>query len=352
MISTSKTGLALVMGIAFVVSPGATAQDAPQIFISDGTDVCTAALVSLQVDTDTGNVSASVDSLEECAGPGTPSITSFTVNGNPSATTVDEGEAVTVGWDSVNTNGCSAGGTLQSWANQGSLTSSGSIPVSTSGLADGNYSLTLNCASGQGSIAASNNPLTILVQNSSVSGACDTRLPPAGMQRATQINADFPSANAFFFAEVFGGPFPGNFNSIRIRIPATDYAAMQFTTGDHPADALGEMQVVPVNLPNTGTNSKLWSISQCPGDFRPFVLDDEMGPGCVSGPTQGAFRFGGTNYRNDSGRCALEPNTTYYLNVFYTDDAPPATEQAHSQLNVDCSEFFCGDSMKAAVLGF
>lgn len=337
------------MAFAFTVTPLATAQS-PQIFISDGSDECTAALVSLQVDTDNGNVTATVDSLEDCGGPGTPSITSFTVNGSASGATVNEGVALNVSWDSVNTTSCASSGTLSNWASLGSLASSGTRVVSTTGLSNGNYSLTLSCSSAQGTIQASNNPLTATIQNSSSTNACDSRPPPPGMTRASTITVDFPG-NAFFFGEVFG-PWPGNGNSIRLRIPNSQYVAWQFTTGNHPSTAQGEMQIVPVSLNNTATGPKMWSVSQCPGDFRPFVIDDEMGPGCVKGPTQGQFRFGGTSFRSSSTRCALEPNTTYFLNMLYTDDPIPTNEQQHGQLSIDCSSLFCGDSFKASVLGF
>lgn len=350
--STSNLSRTLVMAIAFAATFLSNAQAQSEIFISDGANDCTAALLNLQVNTASGNVTATVDSLADCSGPATPAITSFTVNGSASGVTVDEGVPVTVSWNSSNTTGCISGGSLPNWANQSGLATSGNVQVATSGLSNGNFSLTLSCTSSQGTIAAGNNPLTVQIQNSSSTSACASRPPPPNMTRAQQINFDDSSANAFFFAEVFNGAFPGSSNSIRIRVPSTQYVAMEFTTGNHPPGAVGEMQIVPVNLNNTGTNSRIWSVSQCPGDFRPFLIDAEMGPGCVFGPSQGGFRFGGTNFQANSGVCALEPNTTYFMNFFYTDDAIPSTEQAHNQLNVDCPETFCGDAMKASGVGF
>ncbi|HKL51067.1 MAG TPA: hypothetical protein VJ908_07860 [Wenzhouxiangellaceae bacterium] len=359
MISTSNLGRTFVMATAFAFSAFALAQDS-SITISDGSNQCSASLVDLQVDTATGDVTANVVSLSDCAGPATPEITSFVVNGSPTGTTVDEGINVGVSWTSVNTSGCTAGGTLPSWSSQGSsLDPSGTFSASTTGLANGSYTLTLSCASALGPISASNNP-TVTVQNSSTTGSCATR-PPVPLTRATSIVTD-GTDNARFFDSVFG-PFPGTNNTKPIKIERIKYAAMEFTTdGSISPNATGDiesnvLQPLGSNTASGAQVHRMWSISKCPGDFRKHVLDQEMGPGCVKGglgslSAQAAFRFGGANFVNDTNVCALEPNTTYFVNLLYTSQEPPTTEQEHNALESTCPELFCGNIMASSGSGF
>lgn len=361
MISTSNLGRTFVMATAFALSAFAVAQD-PTITISDGSNQCEASLVDLQVDTATGDVIANVVSLDDCAGSVTAAITNFTVDGNSSSTAVDEGDSVSVSWTSVNTGSCASGGTLPAWTALGtSLPSSNTVSLTTAGLPNGNYTMTLACSSQQGLVSAPNNPLTVTVQNSSSTGTCATR-PPVSLTRASSI-VNNANDNASLFESVFG-PFPGSGNSQQVSMDDTKYAAMEFTTdGTIASSAFGSLELatlqpLPNNTATGGFAPRLWSISRCPGDFRKHVIDTENGPGCVQGGTgnfavdQGPFKWGGSNYISDSGVCALEPNTTYYLNLLYTDQSPPTSEQAHSALTNKCVEQFCGHGMQPRGTGF
>jgi len=352
MINTRKFGQLVVMNCALMATGFATAQ--ATITLSDGVAECSATLTELEIIPADDNVIATVDSLENCLGPAEPTITQFTVNGAAS-TTVDEGIDVNVAWDSSNTTSCTTGGTFSPWAGLGTLDSSGQQLVSTTGLSNNDFTLTLTCSSDQGSDTIDDRVIT--VENSDVANACDNR-PPIPGTRANSIvfNKD---DNAFLYESVFDNTFPGSGNSQPVRLRNGFYVAMEFTTSAAlQPGAFGRVEIAPMQpLPGgTATTSaqRLWSISACPGDFRQLMLGED--PGCVQGgpnfTEQGAFRFGGSDFEVDDGVCALEPNTTYFMNMLYTNQAPPTNEQEHSALGSVCEEDFCGNNLQPAGSGF
>lgn len=326
---------------------------AQSITIDDGTDSCTADLLALEIEPGTGDVTVDVASLEDCLGTAFPTVNTFTVDGAQNAT-INEGTPVEVAWNSTNTSSCESGGTLPSWVQLDTLTSDGSIQASTSGLPNNDYTLTLSCIGPDDSAQAPD--LTVTVENSSATNDCATRLPPANLARATSILVS-GGDNASEYSSVFGGPFPGDGSGAQIAILDGQYAAMRFTTGNILATAIGQfqstiLQPLPNNTATGGDVNRLWSISKCPGDFRKTVLDSELGPGCVQGGTdQSAFEIGGTDAFNDSGQCALESNTTYFLNLLYTNEAPPTTETEHAALQGACTESKCGNIIGLTEVG-
>jgi hypothetical protein len=188
---------------------------------------------------------------------------------------------------------------------------------------------------------------------------CAARPGPSGLSWATypSINHDDRTADPTVFADNFGAPWPGNGNSNNIRIPRGHYAAMRFTTNSHGPDASARLQAA--NFPqdprvDVGTETLLLSISKCPGDFRPFVLDAEMGPGCVQSSRFGIITLGGHGRANveDPDVCALEPDTTYYMSFLFTREDVPQTEAEHDALVGTCSSDYCGDALEWIADGF
>ncbi len=111
-----------------------------------------------------------------------------------------------------------------------------------------------------------------------------------------------------FWQVDFPGPGYGN---EYLHILRTGYHALEFNTGD-VVDHGGVLTIT-----TAGTNgTRLGSISQCLGDFN--VL-----PEC----THSWGSSGGIGWATDGepGYCQLEPNTTYYLNITFTDGLDGAT---------------------------
>lgn len=349
------TPIAFALGAIILGHAPAIAQDST-ITLSAGSENCTATLLNLEINPDSKNVSAEVESLENCLGAAGPTITSFTVN-SESSVTLNEGDEVAVSWNSSNTTACRSGGTLPGWATAGQLPASGTFDAGTDGLANGTYTLSLTCFSSTESETVPDRE--VVVENSSVTGECSTR-PPVSLTRATGIVAD-RTDNAFLFESVFENTFPGSGNVQQIRIRSGEFAAMEFKTdAAMTSGALGQIQSETLQPPRPSTAStsafRMWSISTCPGDFRKNILDQEMGPGCVQGGgtfvTQGSFAFGGDSFITDSNVCGLEPDKTYFLNLLYTDQEVPTSEQEHNALDSICPDEFCGNGIQPTGSGF
>lgn len=137
------------------------------------------------------------------------------------------------------------------------------------------------------------------------------------------------------YTSVFGGtPFPGTQIQQRFRLFTNTYAAFEFTTpldlnGTHTGAFTAEVYAL------VAAGTRLMSISDCPGDFDAGRLDSR----CIlsrSGPE--TLRWQGAD---DSFRCPLEPDTTYYLNILYSNDQPGTPM---NQIGWDCSDpIACGN---------
>jgi len=353
-----------ITGLVFCCAGITLAQNQILIESEDGTGPCQATLRGFELFPDNGDMDLVVDSLADCTGGGNgdaPFITSFTVDGGNS-TTVIAGTSVVVAWDSTNATSCTADGQLPNWANRGSVaTSSAGVNVSTSVTA-GDYSLGLQCTGGPLTYSASSLNVTVTGGGSTGDDDCpdSTRTPPPNLDRASTITTD--SRNAFSFESIFSNTFPGAGNTENIRVRRGEYAAMRFTTGANwpTAGATGDIDVFPNQpaLPNTLSGAsapRMWSISRCEGDFRTWTND----AGCVQGGTgfgnQGTFDFGGSSFLGDPAKCGLEPGTTYYLNLLYTDADPPQSELEHQALDTVCrnpltgeESEFCGHQVEPA----
>lgn len=173
--------------------------------------------------------------------------------------------------------------------------------------------------------------------------SCVWKLPTQG----GGLDAD---ADCRYFDQVWPKPWPGSQNSRNLTVSGNQgyqFIAMEFDSAQIPAaHNSGRMtQEVPQFAGANGGN-KIWSISECPGDFNKDLLDAEMGPGCIRrdqfGITQ-SFDWGGTDFTQDSSRCALEPNTRYYLNLVWSDDqagTPPDQIQPNPLCDDRCGGIF------------
>ena len=100
-------------------------------------------------------------------------------------------------------------------------------------------------------------------------------------------------------------------------IPRNGYLAIEFNTGSVPDTGL----LSTIESVDT-SGRRLGSISTCPGDFD--VADDR----CLH-----VWGTGGEIYWSTQGyyrACVLEPNTTYYFNITFTDGYDPDSSECLS----------------------
>lgn len=111
-----------------------------------------------------------------------------------------------------------------------------------------------------------------------------------------------------------------------ITIPERNYLAMSFQSTATPAGNGKSVFKIEWEQPGQNAGIVLVSVSDCPGDF--YIGRDAKG--CLSkfNGVDGIYAYVG---RGDAGKCILDPNKTYYLNVTTQDprdnwSATPLTE--------------------------
>ncbi|WP_147306713.1 MULTISPECIES: hypothetical protein [unclassified Wenzhouxiangella] len=167
---------------------------------------------------------------------------------------------------------------------------------------------------------------------------------PAGMNRAVshcdwdnQGSADCQSWKGFFGRE-FGSTKSTQTNFYQ---RPNEYLALKFNSGDYPLDVYGRFST---ETPQYGveTGELLWTISKCPGDFDAKAIASEMENTCYrTGDASEVMWWQGENV-NYSSMCTLKQNSTYYLNILYTDSEAGT---APDKLNWACAgdpEQTCG----------
>ena len=218
-------------------------------------------------------------------------INSFTVT--PSS--IEAGEDVTVSWNTSFADSCSASGAPQ-W--NGPVAVSGTN-VSVSIASAGNYTLTLTCSN-------STSPSVQQARNVTVTNPSSNCPDPT-------LDGTIRSWSAEFIGSVW--PNPGFGQQLFAVSPRAGYTALEFDTGT--AVATGGMVTVAVTA-NSGT--RFGSISPCPGDFTSVPNN------CLKDWGPGSSLKWSTEANPDSNECALDPNTTYYFNLTFTDGVDPNTD--------------------------
>jgi hypothetical protein len=222
---------------------------------------------------------------------------------NASPTTITEGESVDIAWASQNTNSCTAIGGAGSWA-ASSVALSGNKTVT---IAEpGSYLFTLECTGDSGT-----DQKQLSVQVDAIV------ITPTG-------NCDAPSLSGqtVEWATIWNGTaFPNPISSNEfINIPRKGYLAIKFNTANYSDTGL------LTSIETTATSGRrLGAISQCPGDFE--VEESKC---------RHIWGVGGEIYWSTEGyskACILEPNTTYYMNLTFTDGIDPESSECE---NTNC----------------
>ncbi len=292
-----------------------------------------------------------------------PPAPALTVN-SATSTSIEPGQALNVAWSSSSATACQASGSFPGWS--GSKNTSGTLNISNTGsLTIGqNYSVGLTCSNAAGNSPTVTRTVTIIDPDDPPPTACEGR-PLFGQGALANWNRKTTGQNSCawrlppftgldtetdcrFFADVFSGAWPGPDNSANLTVFSSsgrEFISMEFNSGNIPADHVtGRITQEVPQFAGAQAGNKMWSISQCPGDFNKSLIDTEMGPGCIKrdqfGVTE-AFNYGGANSFSVTNRCALQPNKTYYLNIVWTNDQA-GTPPADIQPNPVCVGQRCG----------
>lgn len=319
---TLKTSVLVVtMGM---ISASVTAS---QLIVQQGNHACEFDLATgtaVSIDPVTGDMTAQVTNLEDCMGAPEPAINSFT----RSPSSIESGQSVTFNWSTEHVQSCAAtaASTLPGWSG-GNFSAQGPQTVVVNAAA-GNYSAGLICQNASGDTVTAG-PLNVTVTTGNGTPECTDRPPPAGLTRANNgrmaTGTGTPSKPAEFCSSCgrqWHTMFDHNFargNEAWYYQESGRYHALEFQTGPLPAGEKGQIALNESNnfatFHGIKNGRRFMSISKCPGDFHKAKLE----PGCFTA-SQGVHVFFWEGSANESViRCPLEPNTTYYLNIVYTD---------------------------------
>ena len=243
-----------------------------------------------------------------------------------SPVTVTQGGNVSFNWTSRGAWSCQGGGLpntdWNSFEGGPSGTRSG---VSTSGLAIGKHWPSIECCNGPE--CDSRQVELDVVEAETAPEGCEgrsiTHLARASRCVWGSINPD-TSVDCSRWASFFGTSFPGGSSSVSFYQEPDQYLALEFNSGNLSPSASGGVitEVAQHGFPSTFQGGDMiWTISTCPGDFNETAILAELGTGC--------YRQGGSSTRvrwegsadNSAGRCTLQPDTRYFLNIVYTDSA-------------------------------
>ncbi|NKI35082.1 hypothetical protein HFP89_07875 [Wenzhouxiangella sp. XN79A] len=331
--------LAVLAGTAFAQSQSIILDTSPTpttIELLDGTDVL--------LDPLSGNITATP--LDPAACSATTdcsdvqvSITSF----NVSPSTVTQGQTTNFGWNGRGAWECQGAG-LPATTWNGTKLPAGNQAVSTAALSPDTYTVTLECSNGPVTDTADVS-LTVIPGGGGGGGVpafCvdDGRVPPAGLTQDTAI-IDGSSTVTQTWLQLFGQDFPQG-NGRDTAIQRDRYASLQFDTDGLATGVSGRVtfDVLQTFVPS---GQKIVTLSQCPGDFTD--LNDNN---CKRFLGQGSVRWA----INSGGGfdCVLQPNTTYYLNILYTDnDDAPYDDWACTGASNPTTATQCGDIINSLV---
>lgn len=222
---------------------------------------------------------------------GEVAITGFSVS--PSSSIVDE--TTTVSWTTLDATFCKPTGGAGGWNKRiiGLPNSSTTVNIGTAGT----YDFTLTCEGDAGVPAVATR--TVVVNPPPV----DPPPPPPAEGNCTTPALSGVVSN---WSDLFQTDFPMPISGSQfVQIPIGGYYALKFNTGSVVDD--GKMTSIETTITD---GVRLGSYSQCPGDFNvPAECEFIWGQ-------SGGLRWA-TNGRADA--CQLEPNTTYYFNITFTD---------------------------------
>lgn len=224
--------------------------------------------------------------------PGGVAITSFVA----SPANIYEDESTLLSWTTENAVSCTPSGGAGGWSalSIGLPSATTTITISTADT----YTFTLTCQDSSGGQAVATTSVVVDVEPD----AC----PTPSLSGVTTTWASF-------WLQQFPDP---RYDNRYATINRTGYLAIEFNTGN----AIGNGKILTVETTVTD-GVRFGAISECPGVF-------DVEPECDYYWGIG----GGLAWATDgyAGACQLEPNTTYYFNVTYTDGEDGSTTTCSS----------------------
>ena len=270
---------------------------------------------------------------------------SFTV----SPSSVNQGGNVVFNWTSRGAWTCSGTGLPgSSWDSfTGGPPSGSSGAVSTTNVParpDEPYVPSVTCCNGPNCVSRTVQ-LTVRDPGQGIEG-CEDRAPPSHLTRATQCwwpdGATQPGqVDCTSWTSFFGVPFPTGSGSREVFQRPGQYLALEFETGNYVGSRSGRLNTAEAQNGFPGTHQGgdlIWTISRCPGDFNQQAIQADSGSSAcyVKGQATARPLWRSLDFSGPAPQvyCPLEPNTTYYLNLVFT-DSPAGT--APDDLNWACT---------------
>lgn len=279
--------------------------------VVDGQVIDSADISAISVDPVSGDINVTAGGLytvtrdsEPPAGPNVV-INSFTASSN----TILEGQSVTLSWTTTDAASCTPSGGGGGWSSQSISLPSG-VSSSLTLATAGSYTFRLDCQNA----TPSSTFRTVTVQVNS-----DVEPPGPSNCTAPTINGSVAT-----WADIFNTQWPDpRLTEQIVAIPRSGYLAIEFNTGSVQEDG----GFTTITHTSTSGN-RLGAISECPGDFS------EALPSSVFACTELMYIGGGVGWNSftspKSGFCNLQPNTTYYLNLTFTDGESSATDRCEA----------------------
>jgi hypothetical protein len=274
--------------------------------IIDGQVIQAADISAISIDPVSGDINVNAGGLytvsrdtDPQTGP-TVVINSLTA----SSTSIIAGQAITISWSTKDADTCTPSNGTGGWSSQVISLPNGSssaITLSTPGT----YSFRLNC---------SNATPTSTFRTVSVTVNEDDPV-------TTNCPTPTLAGSTISWASHFGSNWPDPTYAQKLTtIPRAGYLAIEFHTGNVVEDG----GIASINHTST-YGDRFGSISECPGDFSQHL------PDTVSRCTELWYIGGGIGWNTQAGdqsrQCNLEANTTYYLNVTFTNGVDPTTDR-------------------------
>jgi hypothetical protein len=276
--------------------------------IVDGQHIQTADISNITIDPVTGDITVTAAGLYTVTRSGDenpnsgPSvvINSFTA----SASTILEGQSVTLSWNTTDADTCTPSQGGGGWATKTIALPSGSTSVTLNTAAS--YTFRLDCSN--------DTPSTTFRTRTVNVEAPSTNTP-------TNCPSPTLSGSTVGWLGHFGQAWPNpSYSEVLTAIPRAGYLAIQFNTGNVVED--GGMASI---LHTSTEGNRLGAISECPGDFSQNLSDTLFN--CTELWYIGGSVKWNTLAGDQLGECDLESNKTYYLNLTFTDGVDPNTDR-------------------------
>lgn len=271
--------------------------------VIDNQNIPGADILAISVNPTSGDITINTKdgyTVEKNDGGTTPTsvaINGFTINPLTSL----EGDTINISWSTTNAVSCAPSGGTASWRAKVLTVPTGFTTITAD--VTGAFVFTMVC-------------------NGSTTGDTTSRSQNVSIQPKTTTPTSCPTQplsgsvvtwNQFWQV---GFPMPVYTNKF-FSVPRTGYQAIKFETGSIVDN--GKFTTIETT---TTDGVRFGTVTECPGDFSAAV------------PKSCRYVWGlggGLSWATDgkAGACQLEPNSTYYFNLTYTDGTNPSSTTCH-----------------------